>query len=224
VKKPFLNYLLFSCLAVSSAQCYAVNDFLEWANQTEVTLYYMVMHEDSSGNFTCTNKGTSLALLPDGMESETVDASSAYVYSIVSTESFSLACDSSVLNQPSNVLVTKYTYSEGSNKSQILQESASFDTQVYVLSNNDSRTYEYSMSNYTPTPPPPTPANITTVSFSWNNSQGNSPQGLSSTAELLAQMLNKKYPQYEYMNTEITKNSDNKYDLTIKYHDTSKDA
>lgn len=69
---------------------------------------------------------------------------------------------------------------------------------------------------------PQAPPQITTVTFAWNDIEANSPQGLSSTADLLASMLSHKYSGYKLMDTKIIKNSNAAtYNIALKYYDTN---
>lgn len=201
---------------LSAPYAYAEDASVFWENRTQSTLYLQIYHDN-----TCILPQP-IALGYNSAYPDTNSDGATIIWGHLSGTKSEVGCDN---NNPdpssaaSNVLITSYTAQD---KATIPQEGNGITSSTSIVNYGYGDIYKYSITSYTPTPPGP-PAQITTVDFKWSGIEANSPQGLSSTVDLLTSMLSNRYQNYELIDTKITKDKNNAYDIDIKYHDKDKD-
>lgn len=217
MKINLIKYSWLCCFTLSIFSAHASEDDFDfqvgWYNATSKTVYLQIYnHHD--GMYTCAANIVSLG--HNGGHNYWPDTYVDAVYGEISTKSSDVACVPPD-NVTSNVLITKAT----TDSQEIIQE-GDFEASYWHTQIAGKPAQFFNIDEYN-APPAPPPATITTVTFNWNDIEKNSSPMLSSTISLLTNMISNKYSEYEHMSTAINLDDDNKYDVTIKFHDTSKD-
>lgn len=215
MKLQFIKYTCAISLALTASQAYsssAYNYGVQIANKTNNT-FYVEWYEDNL----CKSATGPDTLKPNNTTTPFTPSSIDNVYGIVSANETDLNCGF-ISDLPSSVLIANV----GGGHMDIMQE-GDFDVSDEKITTGliPDPIYQFNINGYNG--PAPVPAKITTVDFKWDGIESNNVQKLSSTVDLLTSMLSKRYPNYELIDSKITKYSVGTYDIDIKYHDMSKD-
>jgi hypothetical protein len=218
MKINLIKYSWLCCLTLGAFSAHASEedfDFaVDWYNGTSKTVYLQIYnHHD--GMYTCAQDIVTLG--HNGGHNYWPDTYVDAVYGEISTNSSDIACVEPN-DVGSGVLVTKATID-----SQEIVQQGDFETSYWSTPVSGKPGQFFNVDEYN-APPPEPPATITTVIFNWNDIEANSSQMLSETISSLTKMLSAKYSEYEHMGSTISKDdSDDKHDISIKFHDTSQD-